>query len=194
MCFNSIIANISSHISLTQQEIDFFVGLLEVRTIPRRKYLLRRGDICRYDFYIANGLVKVCYLDDRGEECIIKFAPEDWWVVDLDSFLNVKPAFYYMQAIEDTEVFQISKFNYDLLLKNIPQFYKFSTDRWQTGFIALQQRLMQNLSLTAEVKYQHFREKYPGLDQRVPQKLIASYLGITPVFLSMLRRKWATVS
>jgi CRP-like cAMP-binding protein len=137
--------------------------------------------------------VKVGYYDEKGEECIIKLAPEDWWVVDLDSFLKVKPAFYFMQAIEDTEVFQISKAKYDHLLTTIPQFYKFSGERWQAGFIALQQRLMQNLTLTAEEKYQHFREKYPGLEQRVPQKLIASYLGITPVFLSVLRKKWAGI-
>jgi len=168
--------------------------MLEVKTFRRRSFLLKRGDVCRHDYYISAGLVKVCYLDQNGEECIIKFAPEDYWVVDLDSFMHGKPAYYYIQAVEDTEVYQISKTNYDLLLSGVPPFYKFSSDRWQAGFIALQQRLMQNLSHTAEERYQHFRQKYPGLELRIPQKLIASYLGITPVFLSMLRRKWATVS
>lgn len=174
--------------------MELFLSMLEVRTIRKREYLLRKGNICRHDFYIAKGLVKVGYYDEQGEECIIKFAPEDWWVVDLDSFLKVKPAFYFMQAIEDTEVFQLSKTNYDHLLATVPQFYKFSSERWQAGFIALQQRLMQNLTLTAEEKYQHFRDKYPGLEQRVSQKQIASYLGITPVFLSVLRKKWAAIS
>ena len=194
MYCDSLLRHLSKYIQLSGKEKDFLLSLIEVRTIPRKGYLLRKGDICRHDYYIASGLVKVCYIDDKGEECIIKFAHEDWWVVDLDSFLHAKPSFYYMQAIEDTEVFQISKANWELLLAGIPELYKFSCQRWQAGFIALQQRVMQNLSFSAEVRYQHFREKYPGLEQRVSQKLIAAYLGITPVFLSMLRKRWAEIS
>lgn len=194
MWYGSIVENIASRISLSQKELDFFLSLLELKHVSKKEYLLRQGEVCRHDFYIASGLVKVCYRDEKGDECIIKFASEDWWVVDLDSFINCKPAFYYMQALEDTEVLVISKSNYDLLLAGVPQFHKFSSDRWQAGFIALQQRLMQSLSLTAEAKYQLFRDKYPGLEQRVPQKLIASYLGITPEFLSMLRKKATIVS
>lgn len=194
MWYDPIAAHVASRISLTTEQMELFLSLLEVKRIRKKEYLLRKGDICRYDFYITSGLVKVCYIDENGNECIIKFAPEDWWVVDLDSFLHCKPAFYYMQAIEDTEVYQLSKAHYEQLLSAVPQFYKFSSERWQAGFIALQQRLMQNLSLPAEVRYQHFKEKYPGLEQRVSQKQVAAYLGITPEFLSMLRRRWAAIS
>jgi CRP-like cAMP-binding protein len=187
-----IVSNISQHIPLTPSEAAFLLSLLELKTVAKKQFLLRPGEICRFDNFILKGCVKVCYHDEKGTECIIKFAPENWWVVDLDSFLNSKPAFYYIQAIEETEVYQLSRSNYDLLYKSIPQFQKFSNERWQNGFIALQQRIMQNLSLTAEERYQHFIHKYPGLEQRIPQKLIASYLGITPEFLSMLRKKWAT--
>ena len=187
-----IISNISHHIHLTPTETEFLLSLLELKTLTKKQFLLRLGEICRFDNFIVKGCVKVCYIDEKGTECIIKFAPENWWVVDLDSFLNSKPAFYYIQAIEETEVYQLSRSNHDLLYKSIPQFQKFSNERWQNGFIALQQRIMQNLSLTAEERYQHFIRKYPGLEQRIPQKLIASYLGITPEFLSMLRKKWAT--
>jgi CRP-like cAMP-binding protein len=112
-------------------------------------------------------------------------------VVDLDSFLNYKPSFYYIQAIEDTTLFQLSRSNYHLLHQRIPEFEKFSNKRWQDGFIALQQRIIQNLSLTAEERYRHFTNKYPGLDLRISQKLIAAYLGISPEFLSVLRKKRA---
>lgn len=194
MNHDALIKNISSSITLSAEELDIFLSVLECRTIPKGGYLLEKGNICRHDYYISRGLVKVCYLDDTGTENIIKFAPEDWWVVDLDSFLNMKPAFYYIQTIEETEVFQISRAGHDRLHSSIPQFHIFSGIRWQNGFIALQQRVMQGLSLSAEERYQQFLEKYPGLDQRLSQKLIASYLGITPVFLSMLRRKWANLS
>jgi CRP-like cAMP-binding protein len=184
-----VLQNISKHIMLTAQESDLFTSLLQARTYKRKDYILALGDICRYDTFITKGCVKVCYLDLEGQEHIVKFAIEDWWVVDLNSFINRSPAFYYIQALEDTEVRQLSKSNYDLLHKAIPSFEKFSHTRWQQGFIALQQRIMQNLSLDAKTRYLHFLQKYPTLEQRISQKQIAAYLGITPEFLSMIRRK-----
>ena len=192
MNFDLIISNILKHIKLNTSEIDFFVSLLEPVTISKREYLVRSGEVCRHDYFVNKGCLKVCYSDNKGVECVIKFAIEDWWVVDLDSFLNCKPSFYYIQAVEDTELFKLSKSNYDLLHKEIPGFQKFSNERWQSGFIALQQRIIQSLSLTAEERYMHFKEKYPNLDQRISQRLIAAYLGITPEFLSVMRKKWAT--
>ena len=187
-----IIENITKYIRLTPSESEFVISLMEKRTIAKKQYLLRTGEICRYDYFIAKGCVKVCYTDEKGIECIIKFAPENWWVIDLDSFLNGKPSFFYIQTIEDVELYQLSRSNYELLNKNLPQFQKFSNERWQQGFISLQQRIMQNLSMSAEERYHQFINKYPGLEQRIPLKLIASYLGITPEFLSMLRKKWAS--
>lgn len=172
--------------------MDFVISLLEHRAIKKKELLIRSGDVCRYDYFVNNGCLKVCYLDNKDAECIIKFAVENWWVVDLDSFLHRKPSFYYIQAVEDTQLFQLSKSNYDLLHREIPVFHKFSSERWQNGFIALQQRIIQNLSLTAEERYYHFKEKYPDLETRISQKLIAAYLGITPEFLSVLRKKWST--
>jgi CRP-like cAMP-binding protein len=192
MDYEKIIANVSRHLRLVQTEQELFTSLLEPKTVLKKEFLLRSGDICRHDYFVNSGCLKICYTDDKGVECVIKFGIEGWWVVDLDSFLHHKPSFYYMQAVEDTELFQISKSNYDLLHREIPGFQKFSNERWQQGFIALQQRIIQNLSLPAEERYAHFKEKYPGLDQRISQKLIAAYLGITPEFLSVLRKKWAT--
>ncbi|MES1216070.1 MAG: Crp/Fnr family transcriptional regulator [Bacteroidota bacterium] len=187
-----IISNISQHIRLSATELDLFTSLLEPHFVSKKEFLIRTGDICRYDYFVNSGCLKVCYTDDKGVECVIKFAIENWWVVDLNSFLNQSPSFYYIQAVEYTELFRISKSNYDLLHREVPAIQKFSSERWQHGFIALQQRIIQNLSLTAEERYSHFKQKYPNLEQRIPQKLVAAYLGITPEFLSMLRKKWAT--
>ncbi|NUM79810.1 Crp/Fnr family transcriptional regulator, partial [bacterium] len=158
-------------------------------SVRKKDFLLMNGDICRYDYFVTSGCLKVCYTDENGSEFIVKFALENWWVVDLDSFLNGTPSLFYIQAIEDSEVLQISKKNYDALHQKIPAFQKFSNERWQNGFIALQHRIMHDQSLTAEERYERFKEKYPTLEQRIPQKLIAAYLGITPEFLSMLRKK-----
>jgi len=188
-----ILEYISRQIALDPAEREFFASLLERKSISKKDYLIRTSEICRYDYFVISGCLKVCYINRKGVECIIKFAIENWWVVDLDSFLNYKPSFYYIQAVEDTELFRLSRTNYDLLHQKIPAFQKFSKERWQAGFIALQQRIIQNLSLTAEERYWNFRQKYPNLEQRISQKLIAAYLGITPEFFSMMRKKHLTI-
>lgn len=192
MSYDLIIENISKTANLTEEEKGFFTSLLEPYSLSKKEFLIRNGDICRYDYFVNRGCLKVCYTDNKGVECVIKFAIEKWWVVDLNSFLHQSPSYYYIQAVEDTELFRLSKSNYDLLHREVPAMQKFSSERWQNGFIALQQRIIQNLSLTAEERYSHFKQKYPNLEQRISQKLIAAYLGITPEFLSMLRKKWAT--
>jgi len=114
---------------------------------------------------------------------------EDWWVGDLYSFLTQTPATYFIDALEDTEILQISKANLDKLYVRVPKFERFFRLILQNAFIAQQQRINQNLSFTAEQRYLEFIKKYPQLEQRLSQKHVSAYLGITPVFLSMLRRK-----
>jgi CRP-like cAMP-binding protein len=137
----------------------------------------------------VKGCLRTYTLDENGVEHIVMFGIEDWWVGDLYSFLTQSPASYFIDALEDTEVLQISKSNLDILYENIPKFERFFRLILQNAFIAQQKRINQNLSFTAEQRYIDFIEKYPQLEQRISQKHISSYLGITPVFLSMLRRK-----
>jgi len=185
-----IASNISRYSSLSTAEMAYFMTLLETRSIRKKEYLLRAGEVCRYDYFITKGCVKVCFTDEKENERIMKFATENSWVIDLESFLNNKPSSFYIQAIEDTEYFRLSQSSYRLLYKVVPQFEKFSIEHWRNGFIALHQRIMQNLSMSAEERYQLFKNKYPGLEQRIPQKLVASYLGVTPEFIGKLRRKY----
>jgi CRP-like cAMP-binding protein len=192
MNYDLIISHISDSTRLSQSEIDFFISILEPRKIRKKEFLLNIGDICRHDFFINSGCIKICYIDRKGNECITKFAIEDWWLTDIDSFLNQNPMFFYFQAVENTEFFQISKRNYELLHEQIPSMQKFTLERWQRSFIRLENRFIQSVSLTAEEKYHQFKQKYPNLEQRISQKLIASYLGITPEFLSVMRKKRAT--
>lgn len=192
MDFTAIIASVRTFARLDQTDESFFTSLLEPLSVRKKEYLLREGEVCRYDYFVRSGCLKVCYSDEKGKECVIKFAIENWWVTDLESFLLHKPAFFYIQAVEDTLLFRIGKSNYDLLHRQIPAFHQFSNLRWQNGFIALQQRIIQSHSLTAEERYSHFRVKYPTLEQRISQKLIAAYIGVTPEFLSALRKKWAS--
>jgi len=187
--YDSIIRNLTDVVPLTPQQVDWFVSMLEPVTCKRKEFVLMAGDVCRYETFVNTGCLKVFYTDLQGVEHTVKFAIENWWALDLESFEMQSPAFYSIQALETTDCFQISKANHDLLYASIPALEKFARMRYQNSYILLQHRMTQNLFATAETKYDAFVKKYPGLEQRIPQKEIASYLGITPEFLSMLRRK-----
>lgn len=185
----SVVRNISSIIQLEKNELEWFISILEPKSYNKREIVLRSGDVCQYETYVIKGCLKIFYTDNAGTEHIVKFAIEDWWAFDLQSFVTQTPAFYSIQALEDTETFRISITNHNRLYERIPKFEKFSRILFQNAYIMLQNRMTQNLFESAGEKYRHFSKKYPGLELRIPQKEIASYLGITPEFLSMLRKK-----
>jgi CRP-like cAMP-binding protein len=186
-----ILQHVSKHIHLDTTEQDFFVSLLQQKSIPRKGFLLRQGEVCRTENFIVKGCLRTYTIDDAGAEHIVMFGVEDWWVGDLYSFLTQKATSYFIDALEDTEVLQISKENLDRLYERVPKFERFFRLLLQNAFIAQQNRINQNLSFTAEERYNDFRERYPQLEQRIAQKQVSAYLGMTPVFLSMLRRKAA---
>lgn len=184
-----ILQNVSKHIQLDKAEEDFFVSLLEHKSIKRKGYLLKQGEICKTENFIIKGCLRTYSIDDNGFEHIVMFGVEDWWVGDLYSLLAKTPASYFIDALEYTEVLQITKENLDRLYEKVPKFERFFRIIIQNAFIAQQTRINQNLSFTAEQRYLDFIKRYPQLEQRLPQKQVAAYIGITPVFLSMLRRK-----
>jgi CRP-like cAMP-binding protein len=186
-----ILQNISRHIQLDKTETDFFISLLQSKKIKRKDFLLKQGNVCKTENFIVKGCLRTYTIDENGFEHIVLFGIEDWWVGDLYSFLTQSPATYFIDALEDTEILQITKSNLDKLFEQAPKFEKFFRLILQNAFIAQQQRINQNLSFTAEQRYTDFITKYPQLEQRLSQKQVAAYLGITPVFLSMLRRKLA---
>jgi len=186
-----ILQHVSRHIQLDKTEADFFVSLLRHQTIPKKGFLLKTGEVCKTENFIVKGCMRIYTIDENGFEHIVLFGIENWWVGDLYSFLTQKPSVYYIDALEDTQVLQITKTDLDLLYERVPKFERFFRLIIQNAYIAHQQRIDQNLSAPAELRYIQFMEKYPAFVQRIPQKQIAAYLGITPEFLSMLRRKLA---
>jgi CRP-like cAMP-binding protein len=184
-----VLKNISKHIQLDKSETDLFVSLLQSKKLNRKEFLLRQGDICLTDNFIVKGCLRVYSIDDNGFEHIIMFGIEDWWVSDLLSFLTETKSNYFIDALEDTELLQISKNKLERLYKEIPKFERFFRLILQNAYVTQQQRINQNLSLNAEQRYLNFIKKYRAFEQRIPQKQLAAYLGITPVFLSMLRKK-----
>lgn len=189
MDYSHILQNISKHIALTEEESNYFTSLLKYKEFSRKDFLLKEGEQAKCINYIHSGALKAYYLDRESNENIIMLAIDDWWVTDMFSYLMNKPAMLYINAIEDSAIFQLQKNDFDKLFVKVPKFERFFRILMQNAYIREQLRVIQNLSLPAEERYINFLKKYPHLIQRVSQKQIASYLGVSPEFLSALRNR-----
>ena len=183
---------ITESISITDEEFDFCKTLFLPKKLRKRQYLLQEGDVCKYTAFVTKGILRSYTIDNKGTEHILQFAFEGWWMGDLYSFLTDEPSMYNMEAIENCELLLISKPSWELLLEKIPAFERYFRILIQNNLIATQQRLMGTLSETAEEKYIKLINNYPGCLQRVPQHMIASYLGITRETLSRIRSQMAS--
>src|SRR6478736_3218103 len=171
----AILNNVTSYIQLTDDEKFFFLSLLRAKRYSKKEDVLSIGEVCTYQNYVVNGCLKVFYLDEDGNEHIVKFAIENWWSFDIESFFQSTPAYYGISCLEDCEVLQLSKESHELLLSKVPAFEKFYRLLLQNSFIALQYRITQSQSLPAQERYERFQHKYPGLEARISQKNVASY-------------------
>lgn len=181
--------NIASHISLSAAEMEAFCNLFQHKTINKRSFLLREGEVCKFEGFVVKGLFRVYHIDKNGFEQILYFAIENWWITDIDSFTNEKPSQLFIEALEDSEVLVISKKDKEFAYSNLPKVEKLYRVMTQKTHVALQRRMIDNLSKTAESRYIEFVEKYPQLIQRLSNIQVAAYLGITNVFLSNIRKK-----
>lgn len=186
-----ILKNIAKHIQLTETETTYFISLLEPKIISSKAYILKENQPCNYLYFVNAGTLRAYFLNKDGKESTIMFALKDWWVTDMACFVKQQSAMLNIVAIEETEILQISKSNLDLLFQEVPKFERFFRIIFQNAYIREQLRVIQNLSLTAAERYDNFVRKYPQVIQQVTQKQVASYLGITPEFLSAIRNKKA---
>jgi CRP-like cAMP-binding protein len=187
--FEQILSYVSKHISLTDDEAACFTSVLKLKMLRKRQYLLQAGDMCRYECFVNSGCLRTYSVDEKGQEHIVQFAVENWWTSDMYSFLTQTPATYNIDAMEDSEVVLIEKSAYEELLFKVPKFDRMFRIILQNAFVAQQRRIMENMSLPAHERYLSFIQRYPQIEQRVPQHQVASYLGITPESLSRIRRQ-----
>jgi CRP-like cAMP-binding protein len=185
---DQILKNIAKHIQLSEEETAVFTSLLVPKSLPKKTLVLQAGQDCRYLYYVHSGALRSYFIDKAGKESTIMFAIADWWITDMHCYLNRKPAMTHLETIEESKIYQISRANFDYLLETVPRFEKFFRILMQNAYTREQLRIMENLSLTAEERYHSFVLKYPQIVKQVTKKQIASYLGITPEFLSTLKK------
>ena len=184
-----ILQNISKHITLTEEEEAYFVSMLKEKTFKNKQYIARQGDVCKHITFINRGCCRTFNIDKNGFEHILNFASQDYWVGDLYSIVTQKPGVLFIQVMEETEVLQIAKRDFDDLFLKIPKFERMFRILTENAYIEMQNRIMEGLSLSAKERYAIFNKKYSKLKGQLPQKQIALYLGVTPEFFSRMEKK-----
>jgi CRP/FNR family transcriptional regulator, cyclic AMP receptor protein len=189
--FDAIDNHVSRTCPFTADELRIFNSLLAVKTVKKKTHLLQPGEICTFEAYINKGCVRNYYIDEHGSEVILQFAIEDWWSSDIGSFHEQRPSNMFIETLEDCELLILTVESKEELLSRVPKFERVFRIMVQRNLTALQNRLMNTIALNAEEKYLDFTRRYPTIAQRVPQHHIASFLGISPEFLSKVRGRIA---
>ncbi|MDI9257765.1 Crp/Fnr family transcriptional regulator [Flavobacterium sedimenticola] len=184
-----ILQNIAKHIVLTPEEETLFLSKIETRTVKAKTILQNAGQVCQDSYFVNSGLLRSFTINDNIVEHVLSFACEGWWISDMYSLLSQKPGNLFIEVLEDSEVVVLSKTHQDQLYLEIPKLERFFRILIENSLVANQERLMDNLSLTAEERFEKFCKKYPTLIQKLPQKQIASYIGVTPEFFSKMKAR-----
>jgi len=185
---NKLVSHFDDYVALDGKEKNELSQRVKERKIKRKQFILQENDICRHYSFIAEGCFKMYGIHKSGKEHNLQFAAENDWIADLGSFYSEKPSKLYIKALEPAVIIQLEKKDLIFFYVNYPKFDRNFRVMIENKFIELQNRVLQNISSTAEERYLAFLEQYPSLSNRLPGTQIASYLGVTPEFLSKIRR------
>ncbi len=186
---NSFLQNIARHVLLSDTEQDQVIAFTEPQVFPPRTILLEAGKICTHSFFVCQGILRSYSVDQNGQEHVVNFASPGWFIADMYSFLTQKPGHLFIETNEESEVLLMSKENQEKLYVAVPKMERFFRILVENSLVANQQRLIDNLTFTAEARYDKFAVKHRDLVHILPQKQIASYLGITPEFFSRMKSR-----
>lgn len=184
-----ILQNIDKIVSLSDLEKETILSKIEIKHYKAKTVLLNAGEICKHSYFVNSGILRSFNINDNIVEHVLQFACEGWWIGDMYSLITQKPGNLYVEVNEDAEVVLLSKENQEELFQEIPKLERFFRILTENSLVANQERIMDNLSLSAEERFEKFCSKYPTLIQKVPQKQVASYIGVTPEFFSKMKAK-----
>ena len=188
MEIDKLVAHFQAYLPLDQEEIQELSSRIKARKIKRRQFILSHGEKCKHYNFVVSGCFKMYKVDPAGKEHNLLFASENQWITDIGSFHSEKPSELYIEAIEPSVIIQIEKKDLLYFYANYPKFDRNFRVIIEDKYIELQNRLLQTISYTAEERYLSFLDQYPHLINRLPNTQIASYIGITPEFLSRIRK------
>ena len=178
-------------LSLDEREKSFVDEAFKERRIKRKQFILQEGDVCKHNTFILEGCFRMYFIDDKGKEHNLQFGIENWWIGDVSSFFSDEPSNLYIEALENSVILQIKKEDQLKLFVDYPKFNRIFRVLAENGMVGLQKRTVQNISSSAEERYLDFSQRYPQFFNRISNVQIASYLGVTPEFLSAIRKKIA---
>lgn len=184
-----ILSNIRKQVTLTPEEEAFLLAILVPATFKQGDMVQEAGEITRGMMHVNSGCLMTYYTDKDGNENVVQFATAGWWTGDLASLSTGEPSIYATRALADSSLFFLPNIRMEELVGRYPVFERFFRITFQKSLVTHQQRIIQAYAYTAEERYDAFQQKYPQLEQYVPLKFVASYLGMTPEFLSKIRRK-----
>ncbi|HSO87674.1 MAG TPA: Crp/Fnr family transcriptional regulator [Draconibacterium sp.] len=179
----------SKYIPLNEEEVAFLKTVVTEKNVKRRQLILKQGDVCLFNSFVVKGCFRMYMVDGNGKEHNLQFAIEDGWILDMDSFYSEKPGKLYIEALENSIIYQIKKEGQLKLYINLPKFNHIFRVLCENAYISSQRRVLQNISSTAEERYLDFINRYPLLVNRISNVQIASFLGVTPEFLSVIRSR-----
>jgi CRP-like cAMP-binding protein len=191
MNIEPIINYFSNILPLENEEIDTLKKVFKERRIKRRQFILQEGDVCNLNTFVVEGCFRMYFVDEKGKEHNIQFAVENWWIGDIGSFHSEEPSKLYIEAIENSIILQVKKQDQLDLFVNHPKFNRIFRVFTENALVTYQRRVLQNISSTAEERYLDFLKRYPYFFNRISNVQIASFLGVTPEFLSTVRKKIA---
>ncbi|WP_062057326.1 Crp/Fnr family transcriptional regulator [Aquimarina longa] len=194
MDYNSILKKVQQYIILNEQEIDFFTSVLSFKKVKKKEFILNSGKVCSNYYYVVKGCIKKYYINSEGKERIFEFAIENQWISDQNSFWIQTPSIFDIETIEDTEIIQLKRIDIEPLLTRIPKFERYFRLIGNDLLFKQERRIKQNLSCSAKERYKDFLQDYPNIEPRLSQRQVASYLGVSPEFLSSLRNKSNLIS
>lgn len=189
--FDLLFQKFEEKIRLTAEEKELCQSFFSPKKLRKKQYLLQEGDPCRHIAFVEKGMLRSYTMDEKGNEHIIQFAFEGWWIADQYSFLTGEPSNYNIDAMEDSELLLLTRQAEEQMLERVPKFERYFRLLLQNSLIATQRRLAGSLSKSAEQRYNELNESCPTIQQRVPQHMMASFLGITPETLSRIRKQIA---
>ena len=187
--YSNLIQHIRRFVELSENEALVLCKHVKPYDLKKKEYLLKEGQVCKALYFVETGCLRMFFINDKTVEQITQFALDGWWISDYFSFMDNKPSEYYIQTIEKSEVLSIDAHIFDDLLKELPQLERYFRIMMQKALAATQLRTKYMYEMSKEEFYLHFSSSFPEFVQRIPQYMIASYLGLTPEYVSELRKK-----